>query len=322
MKLLSKLSCLVLLFSTLNTAALKAQSAPGLYLTYLGNDGGPNFVNYWKNGQVIKLSDGKTFAEALDIVVSGDDEYVSGYVNNSAGEPVAMYWKNGKAVVLSDGKTYAKAVALAVSGADVHLIGNIGSTAVYWKNSVATKMGKDITLTDVFVAGQDVYISGYQVDENGDYQATYWKNGKAVILASANPGAEANGIAVSGKDVYVAGKAKDKEGVEIAVYWKNGKETLLSNGTSAKAVCVSGNDVYFGGFERNAEAINIMVSWKNGQPTRLTNGKESAGVNAMAVSGQDVYLVGYREGDPTYWKNGKAVTLPNITGHITGIFVK
>lgn len=321
MKTISKLCGLVLLLVALNTP-LKAQSTPGLYLTYLGNDGGPNFVNYWKNGQVIKLSDGKTFAEALDIVVSGDDVYVSGYVNNSASEPVAMYWKNDKAIILSDGKTYSKALALAVSGSDVHLIGNIGSTAVYWKNRVATKMGKDITLTDIFVAGQDVYISGYQVDENGDYQATYWKNGKAVKLASANPGAEANGIAVSGTNVYVAGKAKDKEGIEIAVYWKNGKETLLANGTSAQAISLSGNDVYIAGFERNAELINIMVSWKNGQPSRLTDGKESAGIYAMAVSGQDVYLVGYREGNPTYWKNGKAISPPNITGHITGIFVK
>jgi hypothetical protein len=106
------------------------------------------------------------------------------------------------------------------------------------------------------------------------------------------------------------------------VYWKNGKENLLSNGTSAKAVSLSGNDVYFAGFERNAEAINVMVSWKNGQPTRLTDGKESAGVYAMTVSGQDVYLAGYLEGNATYWKNGKAVSLPNIVGHITGIFVK
>ena len=83
MKTISKLCYLTLLFSTLSTAALKAQSTSGLYLTYLSNNGGSNFVNYWKDGQVIKLSDGKTFAEALDIVVSGDDEYVSGYVNNS-----------------------------------------------------------------------------------------------------------------------------------------------------------------------------------------------------------------------------------------------
>lgn len=321
MKTISKLCCLALLLTSLNIS-LKAQSTPGLYLTYLGNDGGPNFVNYWKNGKIIKLTDGKTFAEALDIVVSGDDEYVSGYVNNSAGEPVAMYWKNGKGFVLTDGKTFAKAIALAVSGSDVHVIGNNGSVAMYWKNGIATKMGKDITLTDIFVADQNVYISGYQVDANGDYEAAYWKNGKVTKLASANPGAEANGIAVSGPNVYVVGKARDKTGKEIAVYWKNGKEIRLTGGTSADEICLSENEVYIAGFERNAEAINIMVSWKNGQPTRLTDGKESAGVNAMAVSGQDVYLAGYLEGNPTYWKNGKAVSLPEITGHITGIFVK
>ncbi|AOM79699.1 hypothetical protein [Pedobacter steynii] len=302
---------LVLFCIVLNTS-LKAQSTPGLYLTYTDHSGASNFVNYWKNGQTMKLTDGKNFAEALDIAVSGDDEYVAGYVNNNEGEPVAHYWKNGKATVLTDGKTYAKAVALTASGSDVHVIGNNGPIAMYWKNGIATKMGEEITLTDIVVAAGEVYISGYQIDDNGDYVATYWKNGQATKLATANPGSEANGIAVSGTDVYVAGKGKNE----------NGKETILATGTSAKAISVSGNDVYVAGFERNPEGINIAVSWKNGQPTRLTDGKEGAGVSAMSVSGQDVYVAGYLEGKATYWKNGNAVYLPDVIGNITGTFIK
>ena len=312
---------LALAFITL-TATIKAQTTGGLYLAYRDNAAGPKYVNYWNNGKSIKLTDGKTFAQALDITLSGNDVYVCGEVYNKNGDPVATYWKNGKPFVLANGKTYSTALALAVSRSDVHVIGNNGRVAMYWKNGIGTAMGNGITLTDVFVSGADVYISGYQPDENGDYVATYWKNGKAVKLASAVPGAEANGIAVSGTDVYVAGKGINKNGEEIAVCWKNGKETRLAGGTGAKAVSTSGKDVYFAGFERNAERANIAVIWKNGTPTRLSNSKGGAAVNNMTTHGQDVYVTGYTEEGATYWKNGKSVLLPNIIGDITGIFVK
>jgi hypothetical protein len=312
---------LALAFITL-TASIKAQTTGGLYLAYRDNAAGPTYAYYWNNGKSIKLTDGKTFAQAFDITLSGNDVYVCGEVYNNNGDPVATYWKNGKPFALANGKTYSTALALAVSHSDVHVIGKNGGVAMYWKNGIGTAMGKETTLTDVFVAGTDVYISGYQPDENGDYVATYWKNGKAVKLASAVPGAEANGIAVSGTDVYVAGKGTNKNREEIAVFWKNGKETRLAGGTGAKAVSISGNDVYFAGFERNAKGTNIAVAWKNGAPTRLTNDKGGAGVNNMATSGQDVYVTGYIEGQATYWKNGKTVVLPNITGDITGIFLK
>lgn len=304
------------------TAPVKAQSTEGLYLSFNDNSAGPTYATYWNNGKTIKLTDGKTFAQALDITVSGNDVYVCGEVYNKTGEPVATYWKNGKPFALANGKTYSRAIALAVSGSNVHVIGKSGRMSMYWKNGVGTVMGEDITLTDVAVSGADVYISGYRPDKNGDYEATYWKNGKAIKLAAAQPGAEANGIAVSGNNIYVAGKGYNQNREEIALYWKNGKETRLAKGTSAKAVSISGNDVYFAGFERNAEGANIAVVWKNGTPTRLSSSKGGAGVSSLAVLGPDVYVVGYLDGNATYWKNGKAVFLPNVIGGITGICVK
>lgn len=316
-----KSSYLALAFMAL-AGSIKAQSTEGLYLSFNDNAAGPTYATYWNNGKTIKLTDGKTFAQALDITVSGNDVYVCGEVYNKAGEPVATYWKNGKPFPLANGKTYSRALAMAVSGFNVHVIGNNGGVAMYWKNGVGTAMGEETTLTDIFVAGTDVYISGYRPDANGDYVATYWKNGKAIKLAAAQPGAEANGIAVSGNNVYVAGKGYNQTREEIALYWKNGKETRLAKGTSAKAVSISGNDVYFAGFERNAEGANIAVVWKNGVPARLSSSKGGAGVSNLAVLGQDVYVVGYLEGNATYWKNGKATFLPNVIGGITGVFVK
>jgi len=60
--------------------------------------------------------------------------------------------------------------------------------------------------------------------------------------------------------------------------------------------------------------------WVNGQETPLPGGGY---VNAMAISGNDVYIAGFTAYGPdqaAYWKNGQLVTLPNGSS-ATGITV-
>lgn len=312
-----------LLLLLIASSALQAQLPSSLLLAY-DDYSGTRGLTYWKNGEMIPLTDGKKHAGASAIAISGNDEYVAGYQDNDAGEPVATYWKNKKAIALTDGKTYAKAAGISVSEADVHVIGNNGKLAMYWKNGLGTSLGEDTKLQAISVSGADVYIAGYQVSDQGEYVATCWKNGKAQALTDGKKSAEAHAIAISGNDVYVAGFEINSAGEEVAVYWKNGAHVTLPNGCRANAIAVSGNDVYVAGIDRNQAGANIVVYWKNGTAARLTSGNETAGagVRAITVAGNDVYVGGYLDGIATYWKNEKPVMLKDIIGGITGIVVR
>jgi len=313
---------LLLLLAT--TSILQAQSSPSLLFIFEDFSGKRTGLHYWKNGEMIQLTDGKTDAGALAIATSGNDEYIAGYQYNTAGETVATYWKNKKAVTLTDGKTYAKAADICVSGPNVHVIGNDGSKAMYWKNGVATSFGEHAKLYAIAISGADVYIAGYQINDQGEYVATCWKNGKAKALTDGKKSAEANAIAISGNDVYVAGFKIDAEGKEVAMYWKNGEAFILPGGCRANAVAVSGNDIYVAGINRNQAGANIVVYWKNGTAFPLTSGNEAAGagVKMIAVAGNDVYVAGYLDGIATYWKNAKPVSLDDIIGKITGMAIR
>lgn len=306
------------------TSTVKAQSSPSMLIVYDDYSGKEPGLTYWKDGKTIRLTDGKTTAGAAAIAISGNDEYVAGHEYNAAGEPVATYWKNGKAVTLANGETYSKAVDISVSGPDVHLIGNNGRQAMYWKNGTPTSLGEDTQLNGIALNGSDVYIAGYQANDQGEYVATCWKNGNAIALSDGKKSAEAHAIAVSGNDVYVAGFKIDEAGKEVAMYWKNGEPVILPDGCRANAIAASGNEVYVAGIDRNEEGANIIVYWKNGKAVRLTNGKEvsGAGASVITIAGNDVYIAGYLDGKATYWKNEKPAGLNDLTGGITGMVVR
>lgn len=161
------------------------------------------FAEYWKNGNLVKLTDGSKNTYTSSIAVSGTDVYVAGddivYAPGSDIEGVAKYWKNGTLVNLTDGSTAAEANSIAVSGTDVYVAGT------QWDgNSIQ-------------------YSDGYTVYHHNPI-AKYWKNGKPVNLTDGSKWAEAKSIVVSGTDVYVAGF----EG-GVAKYWKNGSPVILGD---------------------------------------------------------------------------------------------
>ena len=96
---------------------------------------------------------------------------------------------------------------------------------------------KEIPNTAVKPAEMDVYVAGYVLDLSAGIPA-YWKNGRLVLIDSANynvtpsyglQGAKVNSIAVSGNDVYMAGFEENVAGSgnDVAKYWKNGTPVIL-----------------------------------------------------------------------------------------------
>jgi len=161
----------------------------------------------------------------------------------------------------------------------------------------------------------DIYLGGY-TDSIYKY-ATYWKNGAKTVL---NQASFINSMVVNGNGIYLA--MDDNEG---AAYWNNGvlKPLETTYASDAEAIAVQGSTVYIAG---SLYSGSVPAYWKNGTPVILGS---SGGLNAFALSGNDVYAAGYTSSNTgptiaTYWKNGNAVALPAgpKSGHILAIAVQ
>ncbi|MBP6730463.1 MAG: hypothetical protein KA149_00300 [Chitinophagales bacterium] len=144
-------------------------------------------ARYLKNGVPTTLTDpSNAQLYANDIVVQGNDVYVSGYGDYNSIYTIAKYWKNGVRTNLGAGVYSSEARTIFVSGTDIYVAGleknsNTFSVATYWKNGVAVSLpdGTDGYVNSTFVYCNDVYMAG----ETGMH-AKYWKNGVPVDLSS------------------------------------------------------------------------------------------------------------------------------------------
>ncbi len=313
-------------------------AAPNVYVA-VQLQGNPNKALYWKNSNIVNISDGARHAFAKSVFVNETGVYIAGEEHNASGIYVAKYWKSGQAVNLSNGNKHGFASGIAVSGNNVYVSGSQETSgqrqAKYWVNGTEhnlTDGTKYAVANSIFVSGNDIYVAG-NMNEPTE-KARYWKNGNEVLL-SQTPGtvrSVANSICVFGNDVYVAGYQQfdmASGGKYIATIWKNGTTSLLgstANNSYATGVTVKNNNVYVAAYE-NVSGINVARVWKNNTIMEtLSDGSIDEQTSSIFVTSQEeVYVAGYRGNvnsgiQAKFWKNGGSHT-NNSGTYAWGIYV-
>ena len=284
---------------------------------------GKDVACYWKNGELVTLTNQPTPTDATAITINGNDVYVAGDIIALNGNLVAAYWKNGTITKLGDSTSSTGANAIAVNRNGVFVAGRGATGAVYWKNgSMVSLTGSDQSETSgIALSGNDVYVAGMVANPSG-YVATYWKNGTATTLTSGSGISITGGIATDGNDVYVSGTLVGFL-QNTAVYWKNGVQVNLTDQAttaSAGGIAVNGGNVYVAGEAEllaNASVspgVTSMLYWKNGalvNPQSMAAANSGTEIGGIALAGTDVYVAGNFGNYPGYWKNG---VLAQFTG--------
>ncbi|HPM30215.1 MAG TPA: hypothetical protein PLJ60_07740, partial [Chryseolinea sp.] len=145
---------------------------------------------YWKNGIQVALTDNLHSALASSIMIVDHNVYISGSVYDGT-VVIPVYWKNGARHDLPS--NYDNTTDIFVNGNDVYVLGR----GKYWKNDVAVEVthGADqVELSQIFVSGADVYLSGFIID--GTSVAVFWKNGVVTLLTDGKQNAYTSSIFV------------------------------------------------------------------------------------------------------------------------------
>lgn len=166
----------------------------------------------------------------------------------------------------------------------------------------------------------DVYVVGYQLDENYTSRAFISKNNDLHLLTSQP--SRANAVYVNNNDVYVVGISTD-DIVTTAVYWKNDVLNTIETNAIPHDICVHNNDIYITGIENG----NRPVYWKNSQKNYLPTANYGSGQFSkmrIVFDGNDMYIngdiqqnFGGTEYKAVYWKNGVINYLTNNNLNIT-----
>jgi hypothetical protein len=179
-------------------------------------------------------------------------------------------------------------------------------TIKLWKDGVPTIISNpetDAYAYDFHLEKSDVYAAGFQVDADGNRQATVWKNGVPTTLTNTDSDNIAYSLAVSGSTVYACGNQTTT--TTDAILWTNSVPTVLPFSTTASrfalSVAVEGSDLYVGGIDIGAQTQGLV--WKNGVATPITNTNNSAQYVKLVRFGNETLSLmivpnedGYRQG--------------------------
>jgi len=296
---------------------------------YTGPPNGPFTAQYWKNGELVKLTDGSSRALVNDIFVDKGHVYIAGTITIEGKGERAVYWKNGQRMDLAvDQGVYTRASAIGVAKGNVYVAGVENADAVYWVDGTIHRFpsSDEHTLSPDFAIHvtekEDVYIAGMvtksvpQIDDKTQV-VKYWKNNVEHIVTSPakHHFGRVAGLFVDSEDIYIAGHYQNSTGIGWAKYWKNKEEyTLTENVSGGRAhdIYVENGNVHVVGSGQGVMPGVMPIYWKNGkeQPMEM-KGKGYGSYNAIAVHNDDVYIAGTVSNDDGggniagYWKNGK-----------------
>ena len=232
-------------YLTKSLIALNDAGEPYIAGTELLGNGSRGIIRLWKNGNKQDVTNGSTDAEAICLVVSGNDVYIGGEEKADASNTPtkAVLWKNGIAhTFTTDASLSSYVSAIAVSGPDVYVAINEGNSKAWVaKNNVKLSLPANLkSVQDIFTSGVDLYVLG-----SVDFGSTsVWKNGTLLYKLDYPPSSattiKGQRIFVKEADVYVAGRVQIPAG-ETAVIWKNG--AVLNSLTNSLITSVEGLQV-------------------------------------------------------------------------------
>ncbi|RPD44455.1 hypothetical protein [Paracnuella aquatica] len=173
----------------------------------------------------------------------------------------------------------------------------------------------------------DIAVSGSDVYVVGHIlsDAIIWKNGIVTKLNRNALPAKARGVALNGSDVYISGEDYNSSRV---VYWKNGLTTALGSlvgkdPTRGNYIGVYGYDMAVTGNDVYVvgDTAQKAIYWKNGIGTMLSANNAYGTATAIVLSNKDVYISGVEDGNAVYWKNGVKTVLSTQNSGAYGIAV-
>lgn len=216
------------------------------------------------------------------------------------------------------------AYALAVSGNDVYAAGNFTNAGGVAANNIAKwdgtgwsalGAGMDNTVWALAVSGNDLYVSGDFTNAGGIAASRIAKwNGSNWSALGSGLNERARALAVSGNYLYVGGRFTNAGGIMVnqIASWDGTRWSALGSGVegfdylgkpnaAVSALAVSGRDLYVAGQFSIAggSAATNMAKWDGSTwwafPSPISSVNEptlSGSVNALAISGNDLYAAG------------------------------
>ncbi|KKO89226.1 hypothetical protein AAW12_24250 [Sphingobacterium sp. Ag1] len=316
-----------------------------VYVTGIKKVNGVNRPFYLKDGKEIMLAySGNVSATANDIFVSDGNVYVVGFINSDLTwqyhPKSAVLWKNGiiQNLEMPTATLKSEARAVFVSDKDVYVAGRHQKAggnwvACVWKNGKVINVtdGSNIArLYDIYVRGNDLYVTGYEINDEIGTRGTYWKNGTPTVLENKNSeNIVPNQITVLGSDIYVVGTGFDGIG-QSAQYWKNGKQSILPSQPEqpvnyGQAITTEAGNVLIGGTLNNQPTVwrnAVSLNWNiNSDPSI------DAELSDMKVLKGNIFATGWRKSGKSrtlwIWKNGQEYFSTAPGSHYTpnGLFV-
>jgi uncharacterized protein YjdB len=235
--------------------------------------------------------------------------------------PVGLY-KDG----ILDANIGAQAVgAVLVDAAKhVHAAGSKNGMPAYYLDGVPTMLeatlGGEIPRGGAYgialANNGDVHIAGWERDNAQWFEAArYWVNGYREELPGIDETGEAfsyaRAVVLYGGDIYVVGGVNSLSWEPTPSVWKNGTMHAPSIPSYAMYFADMAFDSagvpYLLGDEDGLFRTTTDLSSATGIPIEMPPGAWFYGVHAMAIDGDDVYLVG-NGGAAVYWKNGQEPT--------------